>query len=264
MAVRRTKVKTEGDQAAEAGMVGAEVVAVTERVVAKPAHKKSVFESAVEKVSSAETDIGAAFSEITRAIEESRVHVAIEQERLEKEVGEKKEQWRREQEQYTYEQNLIRTREREEFERRKQFDLEEWNRSRKAREEDLNIREAATLENEAHLKDLERQVAAFTTTLEKTKTDAIKETDAKVRAEAKVIAELKQKDVEREAAIAKIKHDSLEAELARARAYAGQIEKQLEMAVDKAQKLAVTVVEGVAKTRERVSETQLTGAKDAQ
>lgn len=168
-------------------------------------------------------------------------------------MSERKEAWRRETEQYEYEQATKRIKEEDDYRRRKETDETDWKTQRTMREQALLEKENAMRAREAEVRELEKQTREFPSLLEKAVADAVTKKEADVKEAARIAAELVEKDREREEEIAKMRIQNLEDAQKRQAAHIVSLERQLQQAVERAQSLAVTIVEGGSKRLENES-----------
>lgn len=166
-----------------------------------------------------------------------------DEEELNMAITRKREEWKREQEEYLYRIKLERRKDEDEYTRRVQERERQMTEKYATKEKELTEREDEVKIREQEMKQLQSEVALFPGKLEK----AIREAEQKTRSEgerdAKTAAALIAKDIEREQEVAKLKVQNLEDVIKLRSAHIMAIEKQLAQANEQIQKLAVTVVE---------------------
>ena len=111
----------------------------------------------------------------------------------------------------------------------------------------MDTREVALKDAEQELAQLRRQIDTFPKELEKAVAAAEERAAKKTQEEAKMQAELTRKDHEREREISALRIANFESQLKRSDTALGMLEKQLAAASQKAQDLAVTVIESAKK-----------------
>ena len=158
--------------------------------------------------------------------------MAEAEERLQNEMETRRRKWTQEEEEYSYNLKLKRRREEAEY----VFAKEE-------RERELNERENALVEREKYIADLEAKAAVFPQQLEKEILDAKGKLKARLEQEFSIAKQLREKEVEKEQAIFELKVAGLEETVKGERLQIANLARQLELATQKAQDLAVKIVE---------------------
>lgn len=166
-----------------------------------------------------------------------------EDQKLKSEIAQKKKQWEREQEEHQYSITLERRKEEDEYEFKKQVKEREFQEKIGAKEKELKTREVKILGEENEIKELKEKVGAFQIELERAKNEAIASTREEMEVQAKIASDLVERDIAKEREVAKLKITSLEETMKRQSAQIHTLESQLSAANQKAQELAVKIIE---------------------
>lgn len=255
MATKRTVKKVASDSIADTDIVD---ILNTEKI-STPTVKRGLFgkplspahahEAMLKTVREMRAKTVAVFDELASVIAEAQESFVKEKDGHERTMVEQKEAWRREQDSYTYERDLKRKKEEDEFARHKESTELSWRTEKAQREQVLIEKENAIKIHETEIRDLEKQAREFPAMLEKAVADASAKKEEEVKESARITAEMLSKDAQREQEIARMKVQNLEDLLKRQTAQTAVLERQLQQAVERAQSLAVTVVEGGVQKR---------------
>lgn len=174
--------------------------------------------------------------------------VRIERERKEQEESLKK-QRQRDMEDYEYRKSLERKRAQDKYEEELRVREKATLEQREALERGWQLREADLKEREEELARLRKEVEEFPTRLEKeTQATALRaRTDAEARLEQQMM--LIKRDAEAEKRLAELRVNTLEESLARTAAHIAGLEKQLAEAKQQVQDIAVKAIEGASGAR---------------
>ena len=187
------------------------------------------------------TDALAAFS---RQAADFRKRVQEEEEVFSHEMQTKRDTWRREEEEYQYALKMKRRQEEDDYVLKVREKERTFNESTAAKKQELEEREKNIRMQEEELRGFRKQVETFPAELKRT----LDETEIRIRSEmergAKVVTDLTAKDSQRERELSKLTIQGLEDTIKRQTVQIGNLERQLSQATERAQKLAVTVIEG--------------------
>ena len=174
-----------------------------------------------------------------------------EEETFRAEVSQRKKQWGQEQEEYVYATKITRKREQDEYELKKQTLERELCERIATKESELKEREKSLNEQEEETKILRKSVETFPTELKKAVDEATRATKTEIEARIKIEIELTKKDSEKEREIAKLTMSALEETIKRQAGQIANLERQLAQASQKAQELAVKVIESANASSKR-------------
>ncbi len=224
-----------------------------EKVVSGIGELKSNFAGTLEK-------FGDRLVEEIKKLDTVKSAIAIAKEELEKiyqikteanmlldliELREKKKvECQREQEEYAYNLKIVRKKEEDEYAIKTQAKEREWNEKMAAKEKELKARETIVAEQEKEIKDLRTKMETIPSELEKVKEETAKHIREEMTRQAKVESELAMKDLIKEREISKLRISTLEEAVKKQTAQIQTLETQLDAANQKAQELAVKVIEG--------------------
>lgn len=187
------------------------------------------------------TDALAAFS---RQAVEFRKRVKEEEEVFQREMQLKRDTWHHEEEEYQYTVKVKRRQEEDDYILKTREKERSFNESIVAKKQELEEREKLVKIQEDEIKGFKKQIELFPVELKKAIEETEKRTRFETEREAKVVADLISKDMQREQELAKLTIQGLEDTIKRQTVQIGNLERQLSQAIERVQKLAVTVIEG--------------------
>lgn len=186
-------------------------------------------------------DALAAFS---RQAAEFRKRTREEEETFNRDTQMKRDAWRHEEEEYQYTLKMKRRQEEDDYALKMREKERSFNESIASKKQELEERDKNVKAQEEELRSFKKQVESFPIELKK----ALDETEKRIRfemeREAKIAADLVSKDMQREQELSKLTIQGLEDTIKRQAVQITNLERQLSQAVERAQKLAVTVIEG--------------------
>lgn len=192
---------------------------------------------------------------------EFRKKLEEEEEGMRIEIERKRKEWKREIEEYEYSLKMMRKKDQDEYGFQKTIKEREFNEKMGLREKELKVRESALLEKENELKSLKTQVEAFPKELEKQIHEATEKTKEDIERQAKIKNELIEKEIAKEREVAKLRIVSLEDIIKRQASQINTLENQLAVATQKAQELAVKIIEagGEREKKRQLGEGEMSG-----
>lgn len=176
--------------------------------------------------------------------------MADAEEKLQLEIDSRKKRLVQEEEEYNYTTKLKR--------RKEELDYE---LKREERERELLEREKIIAQKETYIKDLEVKAAKFPGELEKAVFEAKKQTRERVEKESAIASSLREKEAEKEQALAQLHIAGFEKTTAAQADQITNLEKQLAVANQKAQDLALKIVEARKIAEERIEKESRDQAK---
>jgi len=231
----------------------AEVVALSSTpkrgLFGKPISPTAAHEIMLKAVHEMRAKMSGLLDELASNVQEEQEAFIREKEGHERMMAEQKEAWRREQDNYTYERDLKRKKEEDEFALRKESAELSWRTEKTQREQMLIEKENVMRAREAEIRELEKQTREFPATMEKAVAEAVSRKETELRETARIAADMTAKDRERESELAKMRVQNLEETIKRQSTQIQTLERQLQQAVERAQALATTVVEGGTQRR---------------
>jgi hypothetical protein len=190
----------------------------------------------------------AAFEEILIEAKEKEGQVLqsdfeIEKEKLEQEILLIKKQREREEEEYRYQTKVTRQQEEEENNFKNKIKERDFNEKFIAKQKELSLREQKLAEQEEEIKKMKARFEQLPEELLKTKDEAFLDGQNEAVKQAKIEKELSTKDSTREQDIANLKIVSLEEIVKRQVGQIQSLETKFSLASQKAQELAVKIIE---------------------
>jgi len=206
--------------------------------------KKAASSDIVDTLGHLQTIVAEALAAFSRQAAEFRKRVKEEEETFSRDLQAKRDSWRREEEEYQYAIKMKRRQEEDDYALKSREKERQFNESIASKKQELEEREKQVKAQEEELKTFKKQVELFPAELKK----AIDETETRVRSsverEAKVVTDLASKDMQREQELSRLTIQGLEDTIKRQTVQINNLERQLSQAIERAQKLAVTVIEG--------------------
>jgi len=167
----------------------------------------------------------------------------IEKEKLEQEILLIKKQREREEEEYRYQTKVTRQQEEEENNFKNKIKERDFNEKFIAKQKELSLREQKLAEQEEEIKKMKARFEQLPEELLKTKDEAFLDGQNEAVKQAKIEKELSTKDSTREQDIANLKIVSLEEIVKRQVGQIQSLETKFSLASQKAQELAVKIIE---------------------
>jgi chromosome segregation ATPase len=165
---------------------------------------------------------------------------------LEEEKALQRKQWEREEEEYAYDRKVKRSREEAEYQAKRQAMTAAFAEEKARAEAELAAREQAVSAREGELAELKSRVDGFSKELEAAVTREVARARAEVEEKARVDAALRAKDVEGAEKLLKLQVANLEKMLKEQTGRIDELQAELKAANEKAQALALKIVEGAA------------------
>ncbi|TSC71513.1 MAG: hypothetical protein G01um101448_1151 [Parcubacteria group bacterium Gr01-1014_48] len=210
--------------------------------------KKATSSETVDTLGNLQIIVADALAAFSRQAVEFHKRVKEEEETFSRDVHTKRDSWRREEEEYQYMTKMKRRQEEDDYALKSREKERQFNESIALKKQEIEEREKNIKAQEEELRTFRKQVELFPAELKKT----IDETEMRIRSiverEAKVATDLTSKDMQREQELAKLTIQGLEDTIKRQTVQIINLERQLSQAIERAQKLAVTVVEGSGRT----------------
>lgn len=190
----------------------------------------------------------------TGQINEFRKRTQEEEDALNRQMQQKKDAWEREQQEYAYQLSLQRKKEQGEHEFKKQEQERQFNEALFKKEQAVSEREKIMKEREEEFNQLGQAVQLFPEKLSQAVEEAISKTKKELDQQAKISAELTQKDIQREREIGKLTVHDLEETVKRQANQIAALERQLAQANQRAQELAVSVIQSSGMAGKRLGD----------
>jgi hypothetical protein len=206
--------------------------------------KKTVSVDIVDTLSNLHTMIADTLAAFSRQAAEFRKCIKEEEEVFSHDMQTKRDAWRREEEEYQYATKMKHRQEEDDYHIKTREKERQFNESITVKKHELEEREQQIKLREGELTGLKKQVDLFPTELKKAVDEAVNHVRSEVQRDSKVSADLIAKDAQRERELSKLTTQGLEETIKRQTAYITNLERQLAQAVERAQRLAVTVIEG--------------------
>lgn len=167
----------------------------------------------------------------------------MEKEKLEREISQTKKQHERADEEYQYSLKVERQKEQDENDFKNKVKERDFNEKLSAKQKELSLKESRIVEQENEMKEIKLRFEKLPEEIETAKNQAHTVGKDETATQAKIEKELLAKDYSRDQEIAKLKIDSLEAIVKKQGAQIEGLESQLSLALQKAQELAVKIIE---------------------
>lgn len=192
----------------------------------------------------------------TSQISEVRKRIQEEEDELNRQIQQKKDAWEREQQEYAYQRSLQRKKEENEYEFKRQEQERQFNETLFKKEQAVSDREKIMKEKEEEFKQLHQTVQLFPEKLAQAIDEGVAKTKKELEQQAKILAELTQKDIQRDREISKLTVHDLEETIKRQANQITALERQLTQATQRAQELAVSVIQSSGMAGKRLAEQQ--------
>ena len=195
--------------------------------------------------------------EIDKSIQQRRDQWQKEQQTYTTEQDEQKalltKQRKREQDEYDYQLKITRQKEEDAYQTKKQQQERELSDKRESFEKEIAEREHAVVENEEKLVELETKVASFPKELQSSIDQAIKDTTDKLSTKFEYESSLAQKQHEGALALYKQTNQSLESIVAEQKATIAELNKKVNSAGSQVQEIALHAIESSAKSKQPIT-----------
>jgi len=166
-----------------------------------------------------------------------------EEEKMKAEIQQKKKEQEREIEEYQYQLKFDRKKEDDDYEFRQQIREREFNEKLVVKERESAAREIEIKKQESEIQSLKARVDAVPEEIEKAKKESAGQTKLEMEKQFKIEREIAQIEQEKEKEVAKLKVAGLEDMVKRQAAQIHALESQLAITNQKAQELAVKIIE---------------------
>lgn len=221
----------------------------------------ALIESQNQKRLEFEAEMASSKLELERDIERLRADWEKETKehdaRVKEQAADEKKKREREKEEFSYEFEREQQLAQDKFEDEQAKLEREIALKKEQMEKDLMERERTVSEKETELDELKKQVSAFPEEMEASVNKVIKETTARLTAEAKSSEELQRKEFDGERNVLTAKIESLENTVKEQGQQIAKLSQQLEMAYQKVQDIAVKAIEGSSNAKSFSSLQQL-------